>query len=646
MQRKLDAARDVENARRDIDLAQNALESQVAELRALEAALEQLRETHFSASDAVHNAQAELYDANAAVARLEQQLLHLKQNRDRLNQDFEAARIELARVDQTASQSQAEQNQWLQQEEDASLAAEAAAMALEEESTRLPELEQAQREAEAAFERAREQLAQSRNSLQLAQQQGANHVRNCETLKIRLDRLQLELQRLEQTEGAALEELNWQLEEAALALETRQLAVADDESALEDARASLQAITTQRDDLQRAYASVQARVNALASMPAPVDDKALQQWLSQHHLQSVPRLFEALKIDDRWGKAVEAVLGLRMQARPIAAFPDAMPPSAVALLLPASAGLAGADLPLPRLSVHVRASEHAAALQDWLGLAWCIDTPETWQQWREQLPLGGVLVTPEGHVGDRHAMHFHAAQGVVANLVAQRQALETAQAEEVTLAPQWQAIQADHAGARDALTHIEQTLRAHRNGLAELQARHADIARQAARLEEAAAQQLRQQAQWREELEVVSTQLEEEIYAGQEAEQARVQLDADLAPLQETQELARLARHEAESACDLQRSRLRQAERLAQESRFAVQAAQARLLETRRRDEDLQQRREIVAERLETLTLELEGIDEGDFDIGFQEAINLRSERERVLAGVRDALNGFAQQNA
>ena len=644
LQRKLDAARDVENARRDIDTAQNGLEAQIAELRAIEATLETLRETHFSASDAVHAAQAELYDANAAVARLEQQLLHLKQNRDRLNQDFEAARLELARVDQTARQSEAEQSQWQQQEEDASLAAEAAAIALEEESTRLPELEQAQREADAQFEQAREQLAQSRNALQLAQQQTANHVRNSEALKVRRDRLQVELSRLEQTEGAALEELNWQLEEAALALETRQLTVADEETALEQARADLQHAVSQRDELQRVYAGVQARVQALANMPAPVDGAALQKWLAHAGLHDVPALFESLKVDTAWGKAIEAVLGLRMQARPVHAMPDSTPPSAVALLLPAEASTSAFDLPLPRLQSHIQSTAYVAPLQDWLGLAWCIDSTDDWLQWRAQLPVGGVLVTPEGHVADRHALHFHAAQGVVANLVAQRQALETAQAEEQTLAPQWQAAQAAHTSARDALAAIEQTLRTSRSGLNELQSRHAEIARQAARLEEAAAQQLRQHAQWREELETVGAQLEEEIYSGQEAEQTRVQLDSELAPLQEALELSKLARHEAEAASDLQRSRLRQAERMAQESRFAVQAAQARLLETRRRDEDLQQRREVVAERLETLTLELEGIDEGDFDVGFQDAINLRSERERALAATRDALNGFAQQ--
>ena len=80
LQRKVDAARDAEQARQAIAQAQNALEGRIAEQRALEAEIEQLRETHYLRSDEVHAVQAEFYEANAAVARLEQQLLHLRQN--------------------------------------------------------------------------------------------------------------------------------------------------------------------------------------------------------------------------------------------------------------------------------------------------------------------------------------------------------------------------------------------------------------------------------------------------------------------------------------------------------------------------------------------------------------------------------------
>ncbi|MBB5189929.1 chromosome segregation protein [Silvimonas terrae] len=647
LQRKLDAARDVENTRRDIEAAQNALESKLADLRALEAALEELRETHFTASDAVHAAQGELYDANATVARLEQQLLHLRQNRDRISTDLEAAKTELARIDQSGRQGEAEREDWLQRQEEAGIAAEEATLALEDETQRLPELEQALKEMDTRFQYTRDQLAQARNTLQLTQQQTQHHVRTCEALKARRDRLQQDLARLTQEGGGEqLQNLRLAQEESALNLETAQLALDEDEAALETARQTLDEAAAERDQQTRQRNELQARIKALESLPKPADDKALGSWLAAQGLQNTPQLYESLRIAGGWEKAVEAVLGQRMQARVVTALPSATPPAALALLQPAAAGSSTGSMTLPRLLDQVHSTNAALnpVLVDLLSTVWCVEDATQWSALREQLPVGGLLVTRDGHCGDRQTLRYHAAQGVVANLVAQRQALEDAVQSVEAMAPAWQAAVSAHEAGQRALTDIEQRLRQQRATLSRLQTESAELTRQSARLEEADAQRIRQSAQWQEELETIQLQLEEEIYAAQETETAHQDAQAALEPLQEELDAQKLARAEAESACELQRSRLRQVERMAQETRFAVQAAQTRLADMARRDEDLQHRRELVAERLESLTLELEGIHEGDFDVGFQDAINLRGEKERALAATRDALNGFAQQ--
>ena len=357
-------------------------------------------------------------------------------------------------------------------------------------------------------------------------------------------------------------------------------------------------------------------------------------------------MYDSRRIAGGWEKAVEAALGQRMQARAVIAMPETIPPAAFAVVQPTLAGTAPDGMSAPRLIDQVHSTDAALApvLTDLLGAVWCVDDVSQWAALREQLPVGGLLVTREGHCGDRQSLRYHAAQGVVANLVAQRQALEDALQSIEMIEPAWQSAVSAHEAGQRSLNEIEQRLRQQRATLSRLQTDAADLARQSARLEEADAQRIRQTAQWQEELETVQLQLEEEIYAAQETETAHQDAQAALDPLQEELDAQKLARAEAESACELQRSRLRQVERMAQETRFAVQAAQTRLADMARRDEDLQHRRELVAERLETLTLELEGIHEGDFDIGFQDAINLRGEKERALAATRDALNGFAQQ--
>ena len=51
-----------------------------------------MRVGHYSAIDAVHAAQGALYEANAEVARLEQQLQHLRDSRQRVEHQLESVR--------------------------------------------------------------------------------------------------------------------------------------------------------------------------------------------------------------------------------------------------------------------------------------------------------------------------------------------------------------------------------------------------------------------------------------------------------------------------------------------------------------------------------------------------------------------------
>src|SRR5690606_30563467 len=73
-----------ERKSQDMARAQNDLESAIANLRAGEADLESRRQAHYQAGDAVHTAQGQLYEANAQVSRLEAEIRHVVDSRNRL----------------------------------------------------------------------------------------------------------------------------------------------------------------------------------------------------------------------------------------------------------------------------------------------------------------------------------------------------------------------------------------------------------------------------------------------------------------------------------------------------------------------------------------------------------------------------------
>jgi len=651
--RKLEAARDAEQVKRQIDVAQNTLEAQIAELRALEAAIEVLRESHYAASDEVHAAQAELYDANAGVARLEQQLLHLRQTRERLNSQVADTKSELARMQGSHGETLSEQESWQARLEEAQFASEETTLALEEENLRLPELEDAFRAADLAFQGARDRLAQSRSAAQLAQQQLQHHERTLAALKLRHERLLADQSRLaDDGQDPELEALTLAREEVVLAAEEITGQLAEFEMQIEIARQQQADSRSAREQLALEKAGLTARINALQSLLAASDEGALNDWLATQGLGSAPRVFELIDVEAGWETALEAALGLKLQGRVIDAMPADTAPAAAVFV---GASVARDSAPLSRAalaptgvrslldSVSSANPAVAAALADWLTHFYCCDLAEL-EFNRQTLADGAWLVTPEGHLASRTSIHYHAAAGSLAGLVSRRRELAECEARLAEIEPKLSEAQTAAAAATEALGRFEASLRITRREQLEVQQKLAQVEREITRRQEVARQSGQRRLEVEEELATLLETLEDESAAKLECEEALLQSEEEAAPLAEALENARLTRAETEAACELQRSRLRQVERQAQEARFAVQAAEARLRELASRDEEFAVRQETLNERLETLLVELDGIDEGQFDVGFQDAVNLRTEKEQALARARDLLNGSTQQ--
>ncbi|WP_028454398.1 chromosome segregation protein SMC [Chitinilyticum litopenaei] len=642
--RKLDAAREAEAARLAIDAAQTALDARLADLRGHEAALETLREAHFHASDAVHHAQGHLYDANAVVARLEAQLQHLRQNRQRLTQDAQSARDGLARLSDSLRQLEQEGEDWQQRSEEAALQAEETAMAAEELQLRLPELESAQQEMDGRFQAVRDRHAQARAAAQLARQQAQNHARQREQLRERLTRLTAEQARFAVPADDGDDEI--ELAARRMAQEETVLALQDAEAALQAVKAEWQAARARHDEATLAEAQLRARHEALASLQQVGGAQALQDWLAAQGLADAPALFTRLQVAAGSEKAVEAVLGMRLQAIEVNGYGH-IPPvsaclwqarSAAGDVLPALAGLR----PL-RTQIHADAAL-SAVLDDWLAGVYLADSLDAALARQEGLAAGHLLVTPEGHLLSRHALAAHAASGEAGGLVARQQELAQLDAA-LAQAADTQAEAAVRLNATIvALDAGEQALAAWRSREQQTRRELADAEREAARRDEARRQLASRQQALQQELRQLRAQLDEEEAALRACEDEVVLHEAALAPLDEELETLKLDRVESETALTLLRSQLRDADRRAQEARFAVQAAAQRLAEQSRRRDDLQQQQDELAERLALLLEELSGIDEGEFDVGFQEAVNVRAEKERLLADARDALNGIAQK--
>ncbi len=645
LQRKLDAAKEAEQAKREIDAAQNALEGKIAELRMLEAEIEQLRESHYTASDAVHGVQGELYEANAAVARLEQQLLHLRQTRERLGGQVADIRAEAGRVAQEQANAAGDLADWESRREEAALQNEEAALLLAEESDRLPELEAALREAGARYQQLRDQQAGIRRSTELATQQLQHHERTLATLAARRSRLEADVRETSDSESAVLEALTLQAEEARLAVEEGALTLVDNEAVLEAIRAAQSEAQAQREALRLEQAGLTAREQALASMATVHDEKALNDWFAAQGLADAPRLLESLVIAPGWATAVEAALGQRLQARLAERIPTEAAPGPAVLALPGSPyddaknSFVLAARPLLDC-VQSNNSAFLPVLCDWLAGVWCLDDGADPEPLRLSLPLGDWLVTRQGVLLGRTGVHYYAAGSALSGMLERQQLLVEIRTVLDNIAPRLAAAESAVAEVCSQCETQEARVRVARQFLQQVRERLARDERELARKQEAAGQAARRRGDAQEELLLLAEQVSDETQGREECQAALTQAQKDQAPLAADMESAHQQHQRAELACEIQRSRLRQSERAAQEARFAVQTTEARLLELARRNGELAERRDLLAERLENAILELDAVDESDFDVGFQEAVDRRAEKERLLAAARDALNG------
>ncbi|MCD5330192.1 AAA family ATPase, partial [Chromobacterium piscinae] len=321
--RREEAARNEANARGELARIETEEAAFEAAVTHLETEQETVREQHFAASDAVHEAQQRLFEANAQLARLEEAQRHREQSRQRLERDLLSARGERQQLADNRQQVEAELDDWLPRLEEAQLRQEEAQMALEDGADELPT-------AEAAFR----QLDQRQSQL-VAQQ--ANLTRERDLSRQKIEHWQRGMQQLDGRDAALTRELSDLNLPEHHALEAAQQEVGKAKAALDAVRARLVAdeakqadLASEREKLDQQLAAkrtelarAEAEAAALAALlQREAADEQLAGWLDKHGLADAPQLWQSLQVDARWQQALEAALGERLSAR-AASLPNA-----------------------------------------------------------------------------------------------------------------------------------------------------------------------------------------------------------------------------------------------------------------------------------------------------------------------------------
>ncbi len=656
--RKRDAEASRNRALRDIEKTQIELDAAIAGLRDVERQVEQQRNEHYAASDALNAAQGALYQANAEVTQAENQLQALRVERRRLEGEMARLQQDIAEDRQRLNADQ-ESLTHLQGELDRALElVQVGAARVRQEQEALPAAEALSQTRRQALDEARRNETQIQSRISAARSERTASERLLEQLRERHARLAAEEAQWVVPDGSRLEQIARQLRErevrGAILHATREamaVRVGRCEAAFNEAR-------NQAEALRRERARIEAEQKALESMQSRLGVQERSQGLiKKHGLSDLPVFWHGIQVATGWELAVEATLGARLNAyrsedySAVKRWSAEEIPAGVGLFLPGAAAAAAAPPDLSALAsrprplrdlVTVRVAACEAALDAWLQGVHVVDDFAAALEDARRLPPGVVLVTREGHLIERHSVLFFAPQGEFHGALSRAREIEGHQQTLDELNHQGALLDARREDAETflAATRREQTA-------VENEARAVETARHALDMErtrlqgqvERHQQRARQVAEEKVELEHQQATEQQRL---QNHQQLLLEGEQQFRAVTETLAALEQAWREADRARDARRSALQSAERAAQEAGFLEKSARERMAHLEHSRSTAQTRLAQREPRLQALQLELDQALEAPLIEQLQTVLGCRTLCESQLGAARVALDGLA----
>ncbi len=630
---------------RELDQTFVELEAETARIRELERALEAAHQEYMAGSDGLQQAQGGLYEANATVARLEQSLEHLRENRSRLRGQLDRAQAELTQADERKAAIESGQIEQSQALESARHELAVARQRAEQAAQELPDAEGQYAASRECLDEAQRQLALAQRELGVERTRLTHAERVIEQLQGRRTRLMEEREGLQRPDPRILEELREKVETWGEALRRDRKALAAIDSQLPALDQAVKSAVLALETAEREIGAQDARRQALELLQRQVSRSGeMHAWLDQQQLDGFSRLWEGLSIRPGWENALEAVLRERLngialrqlgQAQPWLQHP---PPGKVSFFERAQGRAPNSPWqgrPTLISCLEIRDPALSAVLADWLDQVYIVESAAEGFLRRADLPAGARLVCPEGHVFTASSVSFHAEDSEVHGILARQHEIEALQTRREAIAQGVEGYRSRKEEALLALDSCRQEQQAARDRRDETQR-----AQHAAELEwvrgSEQADRIHQRFQQIEaEFSNVEGELVREQSLRQDASGALARLENQ--ELANESQLAALRGEHERAAEELRRTREAHegAVRALQERQFGERVLEQKL-------QDLQSAHQQVISGLDKLSGllanvrgEMETLDESAVMEELQSALALKAQRDTALSELR-----------
>ena len=645
---------DVEAQRhvRDIDRLGIQLEEVTARIREIERFLESARDEHYAAGDALTVSQGELFAGNSEVARLEGEIRHVGELRQRLGSDLAqySAQVEI-NTKRSGELGEAKQL-WSRRLEEMKARGDTARLRAAEELARLPQMEEASKSAQLATAAARDALTATEHAVRMEQTHLAHSEKVTQGLLTRDQRLSQEIDGLEVTDRTAIAALEGEIGRAIAMESEKQRRVRELDTIRLELDHRLQESIEILQSQEKSLSARTARLDVLQQVQQRLDSNgAIQGWMNERGLDRCSRLWQGFQVENGWESAVEAVLRERLHAlraddpAGLQAMASLSPPSSLTLF---SSGESKATEQIPGLRelrdlITVTDAAIDPAISDWLQSHYVVDGVPGIET-RSQLPAGVVLVNREGHQFSRFAISFCAPDAPDSGMLARQRDIEALQSE-IRL------LRHDVAAANAKVADLRVQLSAQASGLAIMRGECADLFKliherqvQLLKLSQAAEKthiRLEQINAERADIGLATT-AESDVSCAIAAQLSA--LTQELSMKRDAVARSKDALGEAESTLAKQRQLLPLAEREAQEAGYSEKESHAKIEELQRSIENVTEQLQAAQQSIEKLSRDLLGLDDTELQALLQVALENRVLREQVLGESRHRQEQAASQ--
>ena len=316
--RLTDMQQDLDQHSAKFTQSETALESSIADQRGIEAGIEAARQEHTEANDLFQAKQTGLFGIQAAIARIEQQIKHSRETRERCQEDLTEAEGQLGQLKLDIDQDQAQLDE---------LNSSLERLAPDLQQARVAE--QASAEKLKSVEEAVEQWQQTWHAftLETKEFQRVSHVETTriEQLDTRLLHLgERDKQLTSERDGISLDASEEQLigqtrceNEARLAVHSTAKSLGMIDAEINQLREQEQSLGTSLEGVRAELDSRRGRMETLEALQEAAfgnDHDDVNEWVAREQLSDRPRLAQQLKVEKPWEQSVETVLGDFLQA--------------------------------------------------------------------------------------------------------------------------------------------------------------------------------------------------------------------------------------------------------------------------------------------------------------------------------------------